>query len=763
MIIRAHLEVSGVVQGVGFRPFVYRLARERQLTGWVYNHAAGVTIELQGPGEEVRAFPADLREQAPALAVIDAISFELIKPLPEQDFVIRPSRAGSRATLISPDMATCQDCLADLKNPADRRYRYAFTNCTNCGPRFTIIKGLPYDRPSTTMQAFALCPDCAAEYADPTDRRFHAQPVACPACGPRLIYLDREGRELPGDPLDLAAAALDQGAILAVKGLGGFHLACDAHQGEAVRRLRQRKYRWDRPFALMLPDVERVRQYCLLSPEEEELLTSGRRPIVLLRRRAGGPVLPPEIAPGNNRLGIMLPYTPVHHLLLEGQSALVMTSGNISDEPIVYEDGAALERLGGLCDGFLTHDRPIFRRCDDSVAVLAGGRPRLLRRSRGYAPQPLPILDCGQAILACGGEQKNTFCLTRGDKAFLSQHIGDLDNIATFLGYEREIGYFCEMFNSQPQLIVADLHPAYLSTRFARDYAAPQQPRKLYVQHHHAHLASVLAEYGQYHTPALGLIFDGTGWGEDGLLWGGEVLLGDCCSYQRLAHLSPLPLAGGEAAIREPWRQAMALAWLTLGEETPAWLTASWPETWPTLLQALRAGINAPLSCGMGRLFDGVAALCGLCPQVSYEGQAAVELEQALDEEAQGCYEFDIAEPWEKETDGSLLLDWRPVVRAVISDCEQGLGLGAISARFHRGLCRLCLDICIRLRQRHGVNAVALSGGCWQNVWLLEAVSRGLEEAGFTVMSNSAVPCNDGGLSLGQAAIAAARKKRGEL
>ncbi len=763
MTVRVRLEIGGIVQGVGFRPFVYRLAREHDLTGWVFNHAAGVTVEAEGEREEVDAFIAALKEEPPYLAAIDRLDVAFIPPQDEYDFRILDSAGGSRETLISPDMATCPDCLADMRDPANRRYRYAFTNCTNCGPRFTIIKSLPYDRPRTTMAGFLMCGDCAKEYRDPTDRRFHAQPVACPACGPRLIFTDAAGNELPGDPLELAHAKLREGRILAVKGLGGFHLCCDAHNAAAVEALRRRKLRWDRPFALMMPDADTVREYCSLTSEEEESLTGPRRPILLLKRRSDGRELPRAIAPGNGRLGVMLPYTPLHHLLLEQWPALVMTSGNISDEPIVYEDCEAVRKLSGLADFFLTHDRPIFRRCDDSVAVFAAGSPRLIRRSRGYAPEPRPILDCGRPILACGGQQKNTFCLTRGDKAFLSQHIGDLDNLPTLDSFRRETGYFTEMFNSRPQVLAADKHPDYLATRFAREY--PEADKLVYVQHHHAHLASVLAEQDCYYQPAIGLVFDGTGLGDDGTIWGGEALIGDCVSFTRAAHLLPLPLLGGEQAVREPWRQALAAAALAFdgeGKELPPELTLDWPADWPLLLRAGRAGINAPLSSGMGRLFDAAAALSGVCPVATYEGQAAVEFEQKLNEltpdETAPVYGFELT-----DSDQGLVLDWRPLLRSLIEDRLRGKSQAVLSYGFHRAVAEACLKLCLRLRQDSGLNDAVLSGGCWQNVWLLEEVCRLLEGAGFNVMTNHAVPCNDGGLSYGQAAVAAACIKKGVL
>ena len=761
MIVRVRLEIDGIVQGVGFRPFVYRAACERGLAGWVYNHPAGVTVEAEGEREDVDSFIAELRDDPPYLAVVNSLDVSFISPTGEIEFTILDSAGGSRETLISPDMATCPDCLADMRDPKNRRFRYAFTNCTNCGPRFTIIKSLPYDRPRTTMAAFPLCPDCSNEYADPHDRRFHAQPVACPVCGPRLIFTDNAGREMEGDPLALAHSMLAQGHILAVKGLGGFHLCCDAHNAAAVGELRRRKLRWDRPFALMMPDVETVREYCSLTPDEQALLTSPRRSILLLKRRTDGRELPETIAPGNGRLGVMLPYTPLHHLLLEGWPALVMTSGNISDEPIVYQDDEAVEKLAGLADFFLTHDRPIFRRCDDSVVVYAAGAPRLIRRSRGYAPEPRPLLDCGASILACGGQQKNTFCLTRGDKSFLSQHIGDLDNLPTLDSFRREIGYFTEMFNARPSVVAADKHPDYLATRFAREYS--DDKKLVFVQHHHAHLASGLAEYDRWFTPAIGLIFDGTGLGDDGTIWGGEALIGDCVSYERAAHLLPLSLLGGEQAVREPWRQALAAAAAAFeGEELSPKLTASFPENWPLLLQAGRAGVNSPLSSGMGRLFDAAAALSGICPVATYEGQAAVEFEQCLSRAGAGenpaGYEMPLL-----DTERGLILDWRPLIRRIAADRLAGRDSSYLALGFHQAVARACLALSLRLRENSGLNDVVLSGGCWQNVWLLENVMDLLRKAGFNVLTNQAVPCNDGGLSYGQAAVVAARIVKGVL
>ncbi|MBQ6809053.1 MAG: carbamoyltransferase HypF [Firmicutes bacterium] len=758
MLKRYRLQVEGIVQGVGFRPFVFVLAESLSLSGWVFNHSAGVSIEVEGDSQSCEAFLQRLTSEKPALARIDRIKTEEIPPEGSQIFEIRESQQGEKNTLLSPDMGICPDCLADLRNPADRRYRYAFTNCTNCGPRFTIIENLPYDRPMTTMRHFPMCPDCAREYREPRDRRFHAQPIACPDCGPQLVFLDQKGQPREGDPLSLAQSSLQAGMILAVKGLGGYHLVCDAKNEEAVSRLRQRKYRWDKPFAVMMENLSVAASYCELSREEEALLSSSRCPIVLLKKKEKASELAASLAPGNARLGVMLPYTPLHYLLMEGMEVLLMTSANISDEPIVFEDEEAISRLSCIADAFLSHNRQIFRRCDDSVSVFAAGAPRLIRRARGYAPEPLKIWDCGCSVLACGGEQKNTFCLTRGEQAFLSQHIGDMHNLATLDSFTREIYYFRQMFNVEPQVLAYDLHPDYLASRYALEQRGDFI--KIPVQHHHAHLASVLAEHN-YDGKAIGLIFDGTGYGTDGRLWGGELLLGDCRSFQRFAHLLEMPLPGGELAIREPWRVALGLAAQVLREEEREKLLPACCKQpgWATALFAVERRLNTPFSTGMGRLFDAVAALAGIGCHVNYEGQAAVELEQVLDDAEDGAYTFDLLE----QEDGSLLIDWRPLIRAELLDLFSGQSAGRVSARFHRALVDLSGRLCELVRERTGLDVVALSGGCWQNIQLLERTIALLKEKGFRVLLNEQVPCNDGGISYGQAAVAAARILGGDF
>lgn len=757
-LVRYRIEVTGIVQGVGFRPFVYKLATALQLSGHVYNHAAGVTVEIEGTPLPCQSFLRRLQAEAPALAVIQSVSVRDLAPLGTVGFAIKESVAGRQNTLVSADMCVCVDCLADLFDPQNRRYLYAFTNCTNCGPRFTIMQDLPYDRKHTTMQGFALCPDCAAEYNDPLDRRFHAQPNACPVCGPQLSYLDADGHPLSGDPLELAGEALADGKIIAIKGLGGFHLACSAQSEHAVHKLRQRKYRWQKPFAVMVGSIAIARQFCELASAEADMLGSPQRPIVLAKKRPAPDMhLAAGIAPENDRIGIMLPYTPLHYLLMEQHSVLVMTSANVSDEPIAYEDADALLRLWEIAEGFLTHNREIFRRCDDSVMVYAADAPRILRRARGFAPQPLPIWDAGKSILATGGEQKNTFCLTRGGQAFLSQHIGDLDNLPTKRSYEREISYFSKMFAATPTVIAYDMHPNYLSTRYALEQ--PEQLTKLAVQHHHAHLASVLAEHGKEAEPAIGFIYDGTGYGEDGTLWGGEVLVGDCAAFSRRAALLPFALPGAAQAIHEPWRVALSLLWQAFGSQAvehhaPAGLLQP---NWRILLQAMEQGLMSPRSSGMGRLFDAVAALLGIGREVHYEGQAAVELEQVVVPHTVGSY------PYRLVTENDFTwVDWMPLLQAILAEQEAAVPIGEIATRFHHTVVDFSLALAQQIRTDTGLSTAAFSGGCWQNSYLLERAYAQFTAAGFTVLLNEQVPTNDGGLAYGQAAVAAAKIRKGQ-
>jgi len=701
--------VRGIVQGVGFRPFVYGIAREHALGGFVLNDGEGVVIEVEGEASAVERFAQALVDGAPPLAQIDDVHTRSLEPRGETEFRIRASEARGSSALIPADVATCDDCLRELFDPADRRYRYPFINCTQCGPRFTIVTAVPYDRTLTTMAGFPLCADCLLEYEDPGDRRFHAEPIACPVCGPKLTM-----------SIDAASAALLDGSILAVKGLGGYHLACDAANEGTVARLRARKLREDKPFALMTNEPEQLVQ---LSDEEAVLLRSRMRPIVLARRRADAPVAP-SVAPETPWLGVMLPYTPLHHLLLDAfGGVLVMTSGNRSDEPIAYEDAEARERLGGIADAFLAHDRPIHRRCEDSVVRAAYP----IRRSRGYVPGALPLpIASSRPIVAAGAELKSTFCVARGAQAFLSPHLGDLDSELAYRAFLTDLELYLAMLRASPEVIAHDLHPEYLATKWALE----QDAELVGVQHHHAHAAACLAEHGET-GPALALVFDGTGYGTDGTLWGGELLRCDLNDFERVAHLEPIPLPGGAAAIREPWR--VAAACLERAGQPVPW------ERWRLVRHSLQ--VNAPLSSGMGRLFDAVAAVLGVRDTVSYEGQAAIELEQLAGATA--------AEPWAwRFGDGTSL----------VTDCYLALAGGGdrseIAASFHETVAAAAADACA---EAASPRTVVLSGGSFQNLRLLESTRRRLEELGFDVLTHRLVPPNDGGISYGQAAVAASR------
>jgi len=775
-IQRRRMLVQGIVQGVGFRPFVYGQALRCGLVGFVLNDSQGVTIEVEGSLEALDSFQQALREQPPLLARIDSVATEFLAPRCEDTFVITASQSqAERSTLISPDTAICDDCLRELFDPTDRRYHYPFINCTNCGPRFTIVQDVPYDRAQTTMRVFPLCPTCQAEYDDPGNRRFHAQPNACPVCGPqvRLLTWAKAGEVKPVpttdmDAITLAAQQLAAGAILAIKGLGGYHLACDALNEEAVQRLRQRKHREAKPFALMALDLETVQQFCQLGEAEANLLRAHRRPIVLLSQRANC-LVAPAVAPASNTLGMMLPYTPLHYLLLHAfaqasgpdrSSVLIMTSGNLSDEPIAYQDDDAQTRLRIIAEGILTHNRSIHIRCDDSVVRIAGGSEQFFRRSRGYAPEPISLsLEMPVQLLACGGHLKNTFCLGKGQHAFLSHHIGDLENLETLTSFREGIAHFQHLFDVSPAAIAYDLHPEYLATKYALDSSiAP----KIGVQHHHAHIASVLAEHG-LSGPVIGVAADGTGFGTDGAIWGCEILSADLVTFERLAHLAYVPLPGGERAVRQPWRMAATYLTQAYGEaflelEHPFIRQLDRPK-WRTLAQMIERGINSPPSSSLGRLFDAVAALLGLRNEVLYEGQAAIELEvlarSALEvsarREQEKTYPFVIGEQT------PALFDVVPVIRAIVGDMQQGVPSREIALRFHYTIAELLANACLRARTHTGLNTVALSGGVFQNRLLLEKLLACLETLAFQVYINQRVPPNDGGLSFGQLAVAAAR------
>jgi hydrogenase maturation protein HypF len=750
---RRRLRVEGVVQGVGFRPHVYNLASRLGLGGFVLNDGAGVVVEVEGPPATLDEFATQLQAAPPPRAHLERVTAEEVAAAGEATFAIRESVGGEAATLVSPDLATCGDCLDELLAPTDRRHRYPFLNCTNCGPRFTIIQGVPYDRPKTTMASFAMCEACRAEYDDPTNRRFHAQPNACPACGPALVLGDAAGKPLEtDDPLGAVQQSLLEGEIVAVKGLGGYHLACDASSAEAVQKLRSRKYREDKPFAVMAWDVAVARLYAEIDEEELALLTSERRPIVLLRKREPCH-LPEAIAPRNRYLGLMLPYTPLHHLLFDDDlEILVMTSGNRADEPISYRDDLAPQHLAGIADYFLTHDRPIARRLDDTVTRVFRGAEYPVRRSRGYVPLPIELVrSYERSVLAVGAELKNTFCLTKGSRAFVSHHIGDLENEATLAAFEEGVAHFREMFDVAPAAVARDLHPDYLASRYAQATALPE----VVVQHHHGHVASVLADAGYREGKVLGVAFDGAGLGDDGAIWGGEFLIADRREYERAAHLKYVPLPGGDQAAREPWR--MALSWLcelygddALRQPLPA--LAEIPVRRREMVrEAMARGVNSPPTSSIGRLFDAVASLVGVRNFVNYEGQAAIELEQLASPGEEEAYEFAC------EEGEPLVIDASPVVEAVVADVAAGTAAEVIAGRFHNGLAAMIVAVASALREKSGPEVVALGGGCFQNVTLLNRLVPTLEGAGFTVLRHSQVPANDGGLSLGQAAVALAR------
>jgi hydrogenase maturation protein HypF len=746
------LQVNGIVQGVGFRPFVYQLALRLGLKGEVANTSSGVSIHIEGPADRLRAFETELAGKAPPLShIVEVISRpEIIKSF--SDFRITASRGGAAmATLISPDAAMCADCLREMFDPADRRYRYPFTNCTNCGPRYTIIDDIPYDRPKTSMRHFTMCAACQAEYDDPLDRRFHAQPNACPVCGPRVGLWDARRKEMgSGDPIAAAAELIRQGKIVAVKGLGGFHLAADALNAAAVARLRQRKLREEKPFAVMSPDLDAIRAYAVVEPEDEKLLRSMQRPIVLLRKKEPGR-LAEEVAPRNPYVGAMLPYTPLHHLLLrQGFEALVMTSGNLSEEPIAIDNDDAFDRLAGIADYFLVHDRDIYLRSDDSVVRRAAGDTRFLRRSRGYVPVPVFLKHALPPILACGAELKSTVCIVKGDQAFISQHIGDLENLSTYEFFQKTVAHLQRILGVRPEVIACDLHPDYLSTRWAEEQEAIPKVR---VQHHHAHIVSGMAEH-RLEGAVIGVACDGTGYGPDGTVWGGEVLVADAGGFERAAHLACVPMPGSAAAIREPWR--MAVSYLQDAFGAGLWglnlpvLREAGPDKVQLMLEMAVKRLNSPLTSSLGRLFDGVAAIAGLRSRVTYEGQAAMELEMAAAEETGSVYDY----AWEEGAPCRILP--APIIRGVAADVGKGLGVPAISAKFHNTLVRMFSDLCESIRRQRGLDRVVLSGGVFQNARLLTGLIPALASRGFEVYSHRLVPANDGGIALGQALIAAA-------
>jgi hydrogenase maturation protein HypF len=752
--------VRGIVQGVGFRPFIHGLASDLALTGFVRNRSDGLVIEVQGDRDRLATFVERVRTGAPPLARIEGMEVQEIPRRMEAIFRIEASQLAGRPAhrFFSPDIATCGDCSRELQDPRDRRYRYPFINCTSCGPRFTITCGSPYDRQRTTMAAFAMCDACRAEYEDPRNRRFHAQPIGCPACGPRLMARGPDMAALDADPLRYARELLDGGYVLAVKGLGGYHLACDATSEAAVARLRRRKQRDDKPLALLVADLKAARSMCEVSDAEAELLASPRSPIVLLRRLAR-PSVASGVAPGNPWLGLMLPYTPLHHLLARelGGRPLVLTSANRSDEPIAYRDDEAAERLKGIADGFVTHDRPIHLPCDDSVARVVGGRASLVRRSRGHAPEPIGLpFSCPQDILALGGHLKSTFALGRGSQAFLSHHLGDLGDHGSYRAFQQTVAHYETLFAFQAELVVHDEHPGYATTSYARQRAT-EGARLMAVQHHHAHMASCMAENG-LSGPAIGVTFDGTGHGSDGSSWGGEFLVGDYRAARRAAHLRTVPLPGGEQAIRQPWRMALCQL-LDCGKEPAGHLPGVSPPDVRLVRRMIERQIHSPPTSSAGRLFDAVAALLGLRARVSFEGQAAMELEALASTSAVGgSYPFELTRT---ETDGPLVVDTRPLVAAVADAQARGGAPADIARRFHRTIAQIVLAVVLRIHEQTAIGDVVLSGGVFMNMLLLQESVGLLGAAGLRVHTHTRVPPNDGGLSLGQLAVAAARLRGG--
>jgi len=743
--IRACIQIEGIVQGVGFRPFVYGLAHQHELTGWVYNDERGVTIEVEGDKDRVKGFLSGL-SSPPPLATIDKTDVSYLLPFGYEEFEIKMSGAGDeRRALISPDIATCKDCLNELFDPPDRRFHYPFTNCTNCGPRFTIIEDIPYDRHNTTMAPFKMCPACDAEYHDPSDRRFHAQPNACPDCGPDLRLFAASGMRVAAhDPLGETVRLLQGGKIVAIKGLGGFHLGCDATREDVVSRLRKRKFREDKPFALMCRDVGVVSRLCRLDSLSRGVLESKERPIVILPRKRDAKVAP-SVAPFQKTLGVMLPYTPLHHLLfVEGIEVLVMTSGNVSDEPISFKDAEALSRLKKIADFFLIHNREIRTRCDDSVVKPFNGTITFLRRARGFAPFPIKLNRSGRSVLACGADLKNTFCLTRDNSAFVSQHIGDMENLETLNSFVQGTELFKQLFQIEPELIVHDLHPDYHSARYAMGVDLP----RIGVQHHFAHALSCMAEYNAM-GPALAVVLDGTGYGEDGTVWGGEFLEVTVREYRRLGHLRQIPLPGGDRAVQEPWRMAAVYLERVFGEIEGLQLPFTRGidlERWSQLRRAIEAGLNSPPCSSMGRLFDAVSALLGVRESVNYEGQAAIELEQIAEQGERGVYPFEIIEYGD-----TLVVNPDPMIEAIVQDIRGGEASTIISARFHNSVVKVVCEMAQKLREWKGLSDIFLSGGVFQNTFLLGRLWDMLREKGFTVYTHQKVPSNDGCISLGQA------------
>lgn len=753
MVVGRKIRIKGIVQGVGFRPFVYGLAVKHHITGWVRNSSAGVEINASGYEADITSFINTLQMQSPPLSKIDSVKIEEITPETFSRFEILQSESFPGEFIpVSPDMSICGDCLRELFDPKDRRYRYPFINCTNCGPRFTIIKDIPYDRPLTTMADFRMCESCREEYENPLDRRFHAQPVACEECGPQIWFEDHEGIRTFGESgLQIARQWIKGGKIIAVKGLGGFHLACDALNKKALDTLRSRKKRSDKPFAVMVFDASIAEKHCELNPAEQSLLESNEKPIIVVKRKSTSSI-PLAISPGVNTLGMMLPYTPLHYLLMEPEpgfpEVLVMTSGNLSEEPIAFTNSNAISELDNIADGFLFHDREIETRIDDSVVTEVNNKRYFYRRSRGFAPDPIRIKLELKPVLSVGAELKNTFCLTRDNYAFLSHHIGDLQNLETLQAFEMGIPHYENLFKIKPEAIACDLHPDYLSTQYADKRACQEDLPLIPVQHHHAHLASVLADNDWITDESvIGVIFDGTGFGLDGNIWGAEFLYGSYAQFDRKFHLEYMPLPGGDSATLHPAKIAAAYLWkngIAWADDMPSIMSFSSDQR-SVLLSQLEKDLNCPKTSSMGRLFDAVASLSGLRHEVNYEAQAAIELENIINPEQDKAYHFEI--------EGSQV-KIAPVLEAVTLDLNNKVSKSDIAAKFHNSVRLLVLEGCNKISRETGCKTIALSGGVWQNKFLVSHVIKDLEELNYNVLVHHRVPANDGGLALGQALIA---------
>jgi len=750
---RASLLIKGIVQGVGFRPFIYGLAKLYSLNGWVLNSTEGVNIEVESDNETLETFIKQIREKKPPLAVIDSIHVEYLPPLNYDGFVIRHSEGDKdKYVKISPDISTCNDCLTELFDPTDRRYRYPFINCTNCGPRFTIVKDIPYDRENTTMHSFKMCPLCQAEYDDPMNRRFHAQPNACPVCGPSVTLENLQGKIECDDPIKKAIELMIEGKIIAVKGIGGFHLACDATNDFAVSVLRERKRRTFKPFAVMSANLESIKEYCIVSNEESEILQCIQRPIVLLKKLHGNHISE-SVAPNNNYIGVMLPYSPLHYILLDSPLlALVMTSGNISEEPIVVGNNEAKRRLSDLADYFLFHNRDIQMRCDDSVAKVWNGHQVILRRSRGYAPHPVDLDFSMKEILACGGELKNTFCLTKDNHAFISHHIGDLQNIEAYRYYQDSIEHYKRLFRIKPEAIAYDLHPDYLSTRYALEQ---KDIKPIGVQHHHAHIVSCMAENG-LNEKVIGVACDGTGYGTDGTIWGCEFLIADYASFQRRGHLKYVHLPGGDVSTKETYRMVVSYLYSVYGDDLfdidiPLFKRIEYKKL-AFIKSMIEKGINVPLTSSCGRLFDAVSSLIDVRDDATYEAQAAIELEMIAKSGILNNYSYNIT--FVKD---EYIIDLGDMFREIISDLANRVPKGIISAKFHNTVADFIMSMCEKLRIENDIKKVVLSGGTFQNTYLISETTRRLTEKGFMTYFHKRVPTNDGGISLGQVVAANAQ------